>query len=882
MAHPFGEQLAIYRSRRPGLSQARLAQILGYDPAVITRMAQGRLDLTGPTGRDRVVRIIGALRDEGALHTLDEANALLAAAAMPPLYDGLPAESTLVQAFSSDPNAFSPDPTHAHTAHNLPALLSSFIGREEEIAELSARLRGTRLLTLTGAGGVGKSRLADRLAREVLTDFPDGVWLVQLAPVGDGALVVNAVASALGLRPSGRAVRDMLVDHLRDKHLLLVFDNCEHLIESCAAIAEAVLHACPRLSVVATSREPLRVAGEVAWRVPPLPDEFALRLFEVRARAVRRNFVLREGDAALVAKICARLDGIPLAIELAAARLTALTLEQIAARLDDRFRLLTVNSRTALPRHRTLRAAIDWSYGLLTEAERALLHQVSVFAGGWTLELAELTCGIDGTLDALAQLVDRSLVMVRDTPLGARYDLHETIRQYAREQLIESGGWHAAQRHHAEACLALAKRAQAQWQFTDQRRWIASLEADLDNIRAALAWSLSDEGDPGLGVQIAAGLNGFWLQSRRLEGREWMQQLHRRMPQTLPLDIRGPALLEYAYLLDTTRPPELRELQRQLRELYAREDPESPIVVEILGYQAMVADTYEASAALMAEAEAIAQRSPHRHARYWLPYFRGLHLGPARWKLDMARAQASYHDLLAAATERGDSFGQALAYEGMMHVAFYELRLQQAVALAEHALVLAEPIGAEMVILSTLHCMAEVALYDGRLTDAEAFIETAHMHNARYGHLAPAAHVIGLRMQLALQRGEHAAVRRSLEDLRPYACAITWVTVPNAAAYLGAEALACLASAEGRSGHAARLFGAVQAERERQHEAWWPKDRARITPYVEAARADIGAAAFEQAWAEGRAMTMAEATTFMADAASDVSRRTSIASPLPH
>jgi non-specific serine/threonine protein kinase len=351
--------------------------------------------------------------------------------------------------------------------NNLPLPVTSFIGREREIDEVKRLLATTRLLTLTGAGGCGKTRLALEVAADALGAYPDGVWLVELAALADPrsalvpALVPWAVASAVGARERpGSTVTDSLVDHLRTRTLLLVLDNCEHVVGAAAQLVDALLRSCPGLRILATSREALGSAGETTWRVPSLaapprsaagelPLEHltryeAVRLFVDRARAALPGFAVTDQSAPALAEICRRLDGIPLAIELAAARVRVFSVEQIAARLDDRFRLLTAGQRTAMPRRRTLRATVDWSYALLSEPERALLRRLSVFAGGWAFEAAEAVAAGDGihpyaVLDLLAQLVDKSLVIAEELRGAVRYRLLETIRQYARDRLPEAG-----------------------------------------------------------------------------------------------------------------------------------------------------------------------------------------------------------------------------------------------------------------------------------------------------------------------------------------------------------------------------------------------------------------------------------------------------------
>ncbi len=344
--------------------------------------------------------------------------------------------------------------------HNVPAELTSFVGRRKELLELPAVLASSCLLSLTGAGGVGKTRLAERLARDLVNDFKDGVWLVDLAPLSVPDLVAQTIATALGVREGPqRSVRDALLDTLRHRELLLVLDNCEHLIAACADLVEALLRAAPALRILATSREALGVSGETVCRVPSLSvqgalagvaadavfDSEATQLFVERARAVDPAFAATPDNADAIARICRRLDGIPLAIELAAVRTCVLSLEQIEARLQDRFRLLVGGARTAVPRQRTLEATMDWSYELLSDAERQLLGRLSVFPGAWTLAAAEQVCGGDGiietdVLDLLSRLVSKSLVMVDGEFAGERrYRCLETVRQYARERLEQAG-----------------------------------------------------------------------------------------------------------------------------------------------------------------------------------------------------------------------------------------------------------------------------------------------------------------------------------------------------------------------------------------------------------------------------------------------------------
>ncbi len=426
--------------------------------------------------------------------------------------------------------------------NNLPLQLSSFVGRERELAEVMRLLEDARLLTLTGSGGCGKTRLA-LAAGELAEGFEDGIWLVELASLANSSLVPQAVASVLGAREQpGRSLTETLSTHLRTRRLLLVLDNCEHLIEACADLAVALLRSCLELRILATSREVLGIVGEVAWPVPPLslpdlrhvpeverlPRYESARLFVERATAVKPEFLLTERNAPAVAQVCYRLDGIPLAIELAAARAKVLSVEQMANRLDDCFGLLADGGRTAMPRHQTLHATMDWSHELLPAQEQILFRRLSVFGGGFTLEAVETVCAGEDleraeVLGLLSHLVDKSLVMVREEGDEARFGLLETVRQYGREKLDESMEEDEARRRHAEYYVDLAEEAERELSGPDQARWLTRLKSEHDNLRAALSWSLGERGDAEPGVRLAAALWPFWFARGYVsEGRRWL------------------------------------------------------------------------------------------------------------------------------------------------------------------------------------------------------------------------------------------------------------------------------------------------------------------------------------------------------------------------
>jgi predicted ATPase/DNA-binding SARP family transcriptional activator/DNA-binding CsgD family transcriptional regulator len=464
----------------------------------------------------------------------------------------------------SPPAGFPPEeeaptsPAGAARRHNLPPERTSFIGREREMLEVKRLLAMTRLLTLTGAGGCGKTRLALEVARDLVGAYPEGVWLVDLAPLSEAEMVPQAVAQVLAVREQpGRALLETLTDTLRTKMTLLVVDNCEHLMEAVVGLVDALLDSCPKLRVLATSRQMLKVPGEVNWTVPSLtvpgsrqeaytPGDLeayeSVRLFVDRANQRDPSFESTSSNVQAVAQVCRRLDGIPLAIELAAGRMGMLSAEQLASRLEDFLKLLT-GGRTVVPRHRTLRAMLEWSHELLSEPERVLFRRLSVFAGGWTLEAAEDVCWGEGVeqgdvLEVLSELVERSLVVAWAREEGVpRFRMLEPVRQYGQEHLQESGEAKRFRERHVEYYLALAEEADTEAaEPSDLRKgrsaaWLKQMDAEHGNLRAALSWSLdedAEEPDGGrteLGLRLAAALFWFWFRHDYVtEGRRYLEK----------------------------------------------------------------------------------------------------------------------------------------------------------------------------------------------------------------------------------------------------------------------------------------------------------------------------------------------------------------------
>jgi predicted ATPase len=574
MSHPFGDLLSQFLHRRHGLSQSKLADGILQTPSVISEMCQGKR-LTGPQARERVVAVIRWLHQQAALDTLDDVNALLDAAGMSPLHERDPVEAELIRSLHSSPRGLQGRPliaapsTHqgeappgdalrAPVRHNLPPQLTPFVGRAEQIAYLVQQVQTHRLLTLTGAGGVGKTRLALEVAAHLLDAFADGIWFVDLAPLSDPAMLPQSVMDVLQApeQPTHSPLAT-LTTYLGAKHLLLVLDNCEHLIDAAAGLAEQMLRACPQVRLLATSRVALHIGVELPWRVPSLTrpplksvipgseasvpghvilaDEVglssadlehyeAVSLFVARVRSLQPAFALSPDNTWAVAQICSRLDGIPLALEMAAAQVNVLTVEEIAARLsgaiDARFQLLTSAARTAPRRQQTLRATLEWSYALLTLTEQRLLARLSVFAGGWTAEAAEAVCADAGEAGILphdvwpllAQLVYKSLVIADQHSGQTRYRMLETIRQFAVERLRELGEAAAMRERHLAYFLTLAEQPPIEMLAGPPYfRKMGRLHAERDNLRAALTAAHGRADDGELCLRLAGALWFFWF-----------------------------------------------------------------------------------------------------------------------------------------------------------------------------------------------------------------------------------------------------------------------------------------------------------------------------------------------------------------------------------
>jgi predicted ATPase/DNA-binding winged helix-turn-helix (wHTH) protein len=446
-----------------------------------------------------------------------------------------------------------PAPARPPASHNLPQQLTTLIGREAELAEISTHLDSHRLVTLAGSGGVGKTRLAIEAGNRLLANYADGVWVAELAPLDDPQLVTPIIADAVGISLTDQAAAvETVASALKSMHLLLIVDNCEHVIAEVARVAEALIRKCPQLSILATSRERLAIPGESVIRVPslavpgvdsggpPARDYAAVRLFAERAQALGHGFALTDANAATVASICRRLDGIPLAIELAVPRLNVMSVQQLDRGLDERFRILTGGSRTALPRQQTLHATIDWSYDLLTAPEKQLLARLSVFLGSTTLpSIAAVVAGKDlpqdQVGDLLLSLVEKSLVQADPGGPETRYRLLESTRYYAREKLATAAG--LRKRHAAHFASRLAQATTA-WETTPTQRWIELHAADVDNLRGALEWAFAPDGDVAIGLDLVGRSHVVWAElGLMLEHRRWVDEALRHVNKKTPPEV---------------------------------------------------------------------------------------------------------------------------------------------------------------------------------------------------------------------------------------------------------------------------------------------------------------------------------------------------------
>ena len=685
---------------------------------------------------------------------------------------------------------------------NLPVPLTSFIGREKEIDHVANLLEKRRLVTLTGPGGVGKTRLAIQSSNKMIHQFRDGIWWVDLIGLNDDPLVLQAVAQAANVRemPS-QPLFETLVEYIGIKQALLILDNCEHLIKGCAQLADRLLSACANLKVLATSREILGLTGESVWHVPglSLPEQEqnsqidllmqseSISLFVERATAVNSGFALTERNARFIAQICQRLDGIPLAIELAAARVKVLPVEKIAARLNDRFDLLTSGSRTAFPRHQTLRAAIDWSYDLLPEKEQTLFCRLAVFAGGWNLEAAQAVCSSAGIeeyeiLDLLTFLVDKSLVIVQRQENKARFQMLETIREYALRKLPELP---EARDRHLNFYMQLVEEIEPGLHGVEQALWLNRLELEHDNIRAALDWSLAG-GALESGLRLAGALWLFWdIHGYHLEGRIWLDRLLATSTSLMPAP-STPAWARILYVAGHLR-------QRQGDFEQARRHYTASLSV----YQELE-DKKQVAAVLRGLGEV------------------------AQDEGDQAAAKNYYEQSLVLCRSLGDVKGSSIALGHLAILALLQNDYEQAERLCYEALVMGRERGNSRATAIALTTLGFASWGQGKLKLAEMQFTEA----------------------LALQAG--------FPDKR--------------VAQYSLMGVALVALARNQPVRAARLLGAADSQRERIGTPLPPSQRHQYDALVDSIRAQLDKATFAATWAEGRAMTLEQAIAFALEA----------------
>jgi non-specific serine/threonine protein kinase len=743
---------------------------------------------------------------------------------------------------AGEPPPPSPTLLDAGAPSNLPHPLNSFVGRAQQIAEVQRHLAATRLLTLTGAGGIGKTRLALQVAGGLRGAFADGVWLVELAALADPRLLPQLVATTLGLgEQPARPAAALPAQYLRHKHLLLILDNCEHLIDACAALVTTLLQACPRLTILATSREMLRVAGELVWRVPPmsLPDspdllppehlaEYeAVQLFVDRARACRPGFALTEQNAPVVAQICRRLDGIPLALELAAANTGFLAVEQLAARLDERFHLLTGGSRAVLPRHRTLRATIDWSYDLLSVPERLLFRRLPVFPGGCILEGAEAVCAGEAVdprqvLGLLKQLVDKSLVHVEEVGREARYEMLETVRQYAAEKLEESAEEHDLRRRHAEYYLTLAEQAEPELRGPQQVQWLDRLETEHDNLRAALTWCLNQSRAVDA-LRLGGALWRFWeVHGHVREGSGWLEAaLAIEEGAPVPVAVRAKALNAAGNLAldrgDLRRAQEFHEgslaLRRELNSLRG------------------IASSLTNLGNVMA------------------------HQG------DYPRAVAYYEESLALRRQLGDRWGIALVLDNLGVVAVNQGDDGRAIPFYEESLALRRELEDQAGIARSLKHLGLALLDQGNYPRAErAFAESLELEQA-LGDQSSIAESLNYLGRVAMRCGDPAGA----QALYAQSLRICKSLEEDASIANGLTRLAEVALAHGDAPRAVRLLAAATAAQETGGVPGITADRAGADATLALARTRFDPTAFTTAWAAGHAMSLEEAIDMALD-----------------
>lgn len=786
--------------------------------------------------------------------------------------------------------------TLSQTPNNLPLQLTSFIGRERELAEVKDLLANVRFLTLTGPGGSGKTRLANQIATDLLaaTEYPAGIGWVELSSISDPELVPQAVATALSVREQpGYPLIETIIDYLRSRQVLLVLDNCEHVASTCARLVNTLLRSCPHVRILATSRASLQVEGEIAWPVPPLavptPDWWAeitfgeaqteelvrfeaVQLFTARATAVLPAFRLSVENAAAVAQVCYRLDGLPLALELAAARIKVLSAAQIAERLDNALALLTRGSPLAARRHQTLRATLDWSYDLLATPEQILLRRLAVFVGGFTLEAAESVC-LDEMLeplpllDTLSNLVDQSLVVVeRPRASGPWYRLLETIRQYSQEKLQVAGESSLLRDRHLAWCLALAEEAESGLRGSQQVAWLGRLEREHDNLRVALDWS-QEAGYVERGLRLAASLHWFWDRRGYLsEGRARLHGLLERSqeqsasvlatPSASFRQARAYALYGAASLaFDQGDGEASAALAEESVALFRQLNDQRGLTLALprLAFASGLAS--DQARRLLAESLEIAQELDE----VWLIGLNHMLLGQvALFQGDYLPARAELEAALELLRRSGDRWGlvHALAPLGLVELAQGEFN--QARSYLEESLLIARDLGDIRSMALIAASVADVARcqkdYDRA---AELYVESMELYRklGNKGEIPAILHNLGY---VALGQGNYEAARSLFtESLQQQ------LERGNRAGIAeGLAGLAALAGVQAAPERAAQLFGAAAAIREAVQAPVWPAERFELENHEAAVHVQLDGPTFTALQTAGRALTLEQAVAY--------------------
>lgn len=758
------------------------------------------------------------------------------------LFDRLRAEGRQrAAAAPPERQAAAPPQAAASPFCHLPRPLSDFIGREREVEETKRCLAQARLVTLTGFGGVGKTRLALRAASEVVDEFPDGVFFTDLAPLSDPVLVPKAVAHALKApEKGGRDLTETLSEHLQTRRLLLILDNCEHVLQASAQLADTLLRNCPDLRILATSRQHLGITGETERRVPPLAlpdlerlpcgekdvafllmDSEAVRLFVERARRVRPNLRLDEATLRTIAQVCVCLDGIPLAIELAAARMSVLSPDHLAARLSDRFHLLTGGSRTALPRQRTLRATIDWSYDLLSDEEKTLFRRLSVFAGGWTLPAAESVCAGDGledweVLDGLAGLAERSLVVAEPDGGGFRYRLLETIRQYAAQKLAQTDEEARLRKRHHNYFLALAEEAVPHLAGAQQATWLERLEKERGNLSEVLRRC-----DAESKLRLAAALWRYWfIRSDFSEGRYWLEEALDQNTAATTTRARGTALYGAGNLA---------------------------------GQQG----DFTTATRFLHEAVTVLEKAGDRHGMALALNSLG---AMAREQGNFAAAGHLLEQSLSHLRALNEPRGLAHALGNLGSVALAQGELERAQPLFAESLRLLQAQGAEQAAALCLNNLAVMALGQHRYTEARLYHQQGLEIHRRLGDRQGIALVLSNLAGVESLSGHYAQAHEQFRE-----GLALWKELGNKGgiAYT-LSGMAQLAVAQGKMSRAARLLGASEALRAAIHFPIPPVQQEAHDRNVERLMASLGPELFAAAVAEGRALSLEQAVTLAA------------------